>query len=125
MSSSARPASLVLVICAALIACNRFQRTLESAAPEGARATTAPSPSPVPTHSEPATLIRSAASFDGDKLVACSDVTFPREPLEAMARALNAKSKDAGALTAQALLDDEVRVFLLGGQAVVTELLDK
>jgi hypothetical protein len=81
----------------------------------------------------------SASSFEGDRLVACMDIALVREPLEqmfaqmlALANAPDAgrklrqlSGKVDGGMSVQGAVDDEVRVFLNGGDTLVGRLIDE
>ncbi len=122
----------LLVLLIALLACGRGPRRdapgetiVVSATPAAAAV---PPPPPTTSASSPPgepLVGSSASSFDGDRLVACTDVAFGRDTFQRVwEMALDAGKIDGG-MSVDALADDDLHGYLAGSDTLIGEFLNK
>ncbi|SRR6266542_3299550 len=119
----------ILLLLIVLPACNRTKGGNDSPANSSAPVQAVASASGAPLVSSAApdseAVAASAATFKGDKLVACIDASFSAGLLEILASAARDPSAPDAGVGLKELLDDDLKVYLLGGDSVIGALLNK
>jgi hypothetical protein len=112
------------LVMAALLACGR-NKTTAPAVTSAAVPPALAAPPVASTVTPDPTLLRSSATFDGDRLIACVDVAFVRAQLQAFAAAAVAKDAAPPDVSPEKLAEEEVNVYLGSGDTLIERALDK
>lgn len=121
---------LVLLLLA-LLACGRGQQregAVETVVVSAAAPVVPSPPQPSATASAaPAEELigASASSFDGDRLVACTDIALAREPFERVRQIALDAGKFDGGQTVEDLTTDDLHGYLNGADTMIGEILNK